>query len=448
MPEYTFPENFKWGAATAAYQIEGAVSEDGRGETIWDGFCRIPGRIRGGDTGAVACDHYHRFREDVALMRDLGLGTYRFSTAWSRIFPRGGGELNRRGLDFYQRLVDALVEAGIEPALTLYHWDLPLSLQEKGGWGNRDTAYYFTDYAAAMFEALGDRVGLWITHNEPIVAAFVGHAIGEHPPGEKDYSLALQVSHHLLLSHAGTVQIFREVQKPDSRIGITLNLYPVYPDGDSAEDEQAALRADGHKNRWFLDPVFLGSYPEDMRAIYQAMHGAPAAEPGDMDLLKGNPIDFLGVNYYSRSVVAAPEKPDRLYRSVKPRGTELTEMGWERYPDGLYDVLTRVHRDYGEPEMYVTENGAAFRDELREGRIEDDDRIDFLRSHFIQAHRALQEGVKLKGYFVWSLMDNFEWTHGYSKRFGLVHVDYKTQRRTLKQSARWYRDVIRENGFE
>ena len=445
MPDYIFPENFQWGAATASYQIEGATTADGRGETIWDRFCRTPGAVSGGDTGDIACEHYHRFREDIALMSELGLKSYRFSIAWSRLFPDGRGGLNQKGLDFYQHLVDGLTTAGIEPAATIYHWDLPQGLQDKGGWVNRDTAYYYTDYAVTLFEKLGDRVRRWITHNEPHVAAFLGHDLGIHAPGLKDNSKALQVAHHLLLSHAETVRVFREIGRPDSRIGITLNLYPCHPAEDTPEHEQAALIADGCQNRWWLDPVFKGSYPEDMEVIYEEKQTAPQIEPGDMDLFAKSRVDFLGVNYYSRQVVS-PSTQGNWFRKNTVKDAPATEMGWEIYPEGLYELLTRLHQDYDAPEMYITENGAAFDDKLEDGKIHDSQRIDFLRRHFIQAHRAIQKGVKLKGYYVWTLMDNFEWSFGYSKRFGLMYLDYPTQARIPKDSALWYRDVTQENG--
>ncbi len=448
MTAMTFPDNFLWGTATASYQIEGAVHDGGRGETIWDRFAHTPGKIQGRDTGDTACDHYHRYREDVDAMKALGLKAYRFSTAWSRIFPEGKGRLNQSGIDFYSLLVDSLLENAITPALTLYHWDLPQALQDRGGWANRDTASYFTDYAVTLFERLGDRVKLWITHNEPWVTTFLGHAEGIHAPGIKDYAAALQVSHHLLLSHAKTVQAFRELDSV-GKIGITLNLTPMYPATDAPEDRDTALLADGYFNRWFLDPVFRGSYPEDMLELYDGKYGAPKPEEGDMDLFGKANVDFLGVNYYMREIVRSPKRKDRLYDKVKPEGAKFTDMGWEIFPEGLHVLLTRLHREYSPPELYVTENGIACRDDLIDNvRIDDDDRIAFLRDHFSQAHRAIQDGVPLKGYFVWSLMDNFEWAYGYSKRFGLLYVDYPTQRRIRKKSDDWYQKVIENNGIE
>jgi beta-glucosidase len=449
MAQITFPKQFLWGAATAAYQIEGAVKEDGRGETIWDRFSHTPGKTLNGDTGDIACDHYHRYREDIALMKKLGLKGYRFSVAWSRIFPDGKGNVNQRGIDFYQSLVDELLTAGIEPAVTLYHWDLPQALQDKGGWANRDTTDYFTDYAVVLFKTFGDRVKKWITHNEPICAAFVGNASGEHAPGFHDDSLAVQVSHHLLLSHAKAVQAFRQLNSPDGKIGITLVLTPVHPASNSPEDQAVALMVDGSKNRWFLDPVFKGSYPEDVLKLYQEKLNSPIIQPSDMKLMASQKIDFLGLNYYFRTVAqyAKQEQPVPFVQ-INPVGSSYTEMGWEVYPQGIYELLTRVKSEYGDLPIYITENGAAYRDEqITDGQVVDDDRIDYLKQHFEAAFRAIQAGVKLEGYFVWSLMDNFEWAHGYSKRFGLVRVDFETLARNWKKSAYWYRDVIKNNGL-
>jgi len=447
MSKITFPKDFVWGAATASYQIEGAVTQDGRGESIWDRFSHTPGKVLNGDTGDVACDHYNRYKEDVQLMKELGLKGYRFSIAWPRIYPQGKGQVNQKGIDFYDSLVDELLKAGIEPAITLYHWDLPQTLQDMGGWDNRDVIDYFADYAFKMYDVLGDRVNKWITHNEPWVVAFVGNAFGEHAPGYKDYALAVRISHHLLLSHAKAVQAYRQ-SGSDGQIGITLNLTPVYPASDSPEDCEAAQFQDGFQNRWFLDPVFKGAYPEDILEFYQEKINAPVIQDGDMKLIADNSIDFIGINYYTRAVVKkGREAAFESIEHVHPEGT-YTEMGWEVYPKGLYDLLVRIHRDYNSPDIYITENGAAFKDDKSvEGRVDDQDRLEYLRSHFEAAHKAIQDGVRLRGYYVWSLMDNFEWAFGYSKRFGIVYVDYETLKRTPKKSALWYRDVIADNGF-
>ncbi len=439
-----FPNGFVWGAATAAYQIEGAHNEDGRGPSIWDTFSHTPGKILGGDTGDVACDHYHRYPEDIALMRELGLGAYRFSVAWSRIFPSGSGQPNPAGLDFYKRLVAALRQENIEPFLTLYHWDLPQALQDAGGWANRDTAKRFGDYAHTLAVALGDEVHRWITLNEPWVAAFLGHLTGEHAPGVRDLRTALAAAHHLLLAHAEAVPALRAESGPGDEIGITLNLAPVEPAGDSHADAEAAERFDGYLNRWFLDPVFRGAYPDDLLHWYgDAM---PEIDPGDLGRIAA-PIDFLGVNYYFRSLVRHDPTAGPLQAAtVTPPGRPLTALGWEIYPPGLNDILSRVHRDYAPTALHVTENGAAFPDRLVDGRVDDPDREAYLHGHLLEAYRAIEAGVPLRGYFAWSLLDNFEWAFGYSRRFGLVYVDYPTQVRTIKRSGRWYAGVTRDNG--
>jgi len=440
-----FPSNFVWGAATAAYQIEGAYNEDGKGESIWDRFCRTPGKVQDGDRGGIACDFYHRYRDDVKLMKSMSLNAYRFSIAWSRIFPQGKGQVNQRGLDFYERVVDELLDSGIEPFVTLYHWDLPQALQEKGGWANRDTIGYFKDYAEEVSRKLGNRVHFWITHNEPWVVSFLGHHSGIHAPGTKNLSTALKVSHHLLLSHGETVAVIRDNGDEKTQVGITLNLSPVYPVSESEEDKKAAKRWDGYLNRWFLEPIYKGSYPEDMLALYGDK--APEIQAQDLERISTK-TDFLGVNYYTRTVVKADKKEVFLGLSqVKPTGAEYTEMDWEIYPPGIYEILKRVHNDYDAPVIYITENGVAFPDKIdKNGRVNDESRIEYLKGHFLQAHRAIEDGVKLSGYFVWSLLDNFEWAYGYSKRFGLVYTDYPTQKRIIKASGWWYKKVIEENG--
>ncbi|MFQ5793969.1 MAG: GH1 family beta-glucosidase [Candidatus Bipolaricaulia bacterium] len=440
-----FPKEFTWGAATSSYQIEGAVNEEGRGKSIWDTFCKEPGNVHGGDTGAVASDHYHRYKEDVDLMAHLNLNAYRFSIAWPRILSEGVGEVNPAGLDFYDRLVNELLKHHIKPFVTLYHWDLPQSLQDKGGWINRDSVRWFAEYAAVIADRLGDRVKYWITHNEPWVVAYVGHAFGDHAPGMKDWGKAVQASHHLLLSHGEVVPILREYCGANAQVGITLNLHPAYPATDTEADKEAAHRFDGFMNRWFLDPVFNGEYPQDMLELYKPM--GLEIRDGDLETISV-PVDFLGINYYTRTVIQKAEGGPLGIEMVKPSDAELTEMGWEIYPEGLYRLLTRVTDDYSPPALYITENGAAFDDEVSDdGKVHDPKRVDYLREHFRQAHRAIEAGVPLKGYFVWSFMDNFEWAHGYSKRFGITYVDYETQERIPKDSAAWYRDVIAANGL-
>jgi beta-glucosidase len=464
-----FPDGFRWGAATASYQIEGAVAEDGRAPSIWDTFSHTPGAVAGGDTGDVAVDHYHRSGEDVALMGSLGLGAYRFSLAWPRLQPDGRGSLHPKGVDFYARLVDDLLERGIEPWATLYHWDLPQVLEDAGGWPARDTALRFADYAARVHAALADRIGHWITLNEPFCAALLGYAAGVHAPGIRDDAAALRAVHHLLLGHGLTVRALRE-QGTVSELGVTLNLYPVDPASEDAADRDAARRIDGLANRLFLGPVLGGGYPEDVIRDVAAITDWTHVEDGDvatigalLDFLQdgdvatiGAPLDFLGVNYYTRHVVRAgggdggpsPWPGSRDVGFVK-RGRPLTDMGWEIDPDGLAEVLVRLRREYpGLPPVAITENGAAFADAPdRDGSVEDADRVAYLDGHLRAAHRAIEAGVDLRGYFVWSLLDNFEWAYGYSKRFGIVRVDYATQARTPKASAGWYAEVIRRNGL-
>jgi beta-glucosidase len=432
-----------WGTATASYQIEGGIEE--RGRAIWDDFCRWPGKVHDEDTGDVADDHYHRYEEDVALMADLGLDAYRFSISWPRVFPKGVGEVNEAGLDFYERLVDELLEAGITPFVTLYHWDLPSALQRVGGWAARDTAYHYADYAALVAERLGDRVHHWITHNEPWVAAFVGHSDGRHAPGWEDLGSALQVAHHLLLSHGLAVLPLREAGDKATQVGITLNFSPSYPASDDPADVAAARRHDGYANRWFMDPLFEGRYPEDAEDLFGYL--LPRVAPGDMEAI-AHPIDFLGVNYYSRAVVEDAPGEFLDYRTLRPEG-EYTAMDWEVYPQGLTDLLVRLSQDYGSPLMYITENGCAYADELTpEGEVHDEKRIEYLNAHFCAAHRAMEQGVPLQGYFVWSLMDNFEWAWGYTRRFGIVYVDYETLERIPKHSADYYASVAADNAVE
>jgi beta-glucosidase len=454
----TFPPDFLWGAATAAYQIEGATREDGRGTSIWDTFSGTPGRVRNGDTGNIAADHYHRFEQDVALMAELGLRAYRFSIAWPRIQPDGRGPALQRGLDFYRRLVDCLLDHGIEPWVTLYHWDLPQVLEDEGGWPNRDLAERFADYAALVYGALYDRVGYWTTLNEPWCSAFVGYASGRHAPGVRDRALAFRAAHHLLLGHGRAVQAMRAISD-SNQIGITLNLYPVAAATSEPADLDAARRIDGLQNRLFLDPILRHAYPEDVLQQVEQAAGLDHLDPEDEALI-ATPIDFLGVNYYQRHVVAAgPAGP-----AAKPEATEYptaedvlfvpqdgprTANGWSVDASGLLDLLLWLHRSYPPTPLAVTENGAAFNDYADpDGRVHDDERVRFLDGHFRAAHQAIAQGVDLRGYFVWSLLDNFEWAEGYSKRFGIVHVDYPSQRRLLKDSAHWYRDVIQRGGLE
>jgi beta-glucosidase len=441
-----FPPGFKFGVASSAYQIEGAAYEDGRGESIWDRYCRLPGRVANGETGDVACDHYHRYVEDLDLMAALGLKLYRFSISWPRLIPAGKGKPNPAGVDFYRRLCEGLRERGIAPMATLYHWDLPQAIQDEGGWANRDTALRFADYAATAFAALGDLVDSWITQNEPWVTAFEGHGYGTKAPGQQDWPAALRVAHHVLLSHGLAVRAFRE-RPADGRIGIALNLTPAYPLNGTLEDRAAAQLMDGFHNRWFLDPVLRGGYPADMVDELTARFGPfDAVKPGDLEAIS-EPIDFLGVNYYfSMRVFADPSEP-LLGVGVAPPVADTTSMGWEVTPDSLYELLVRLKREYRDIPLVITENGAAFDDEApTNGYVADPRRQEYLRQHLESIRRAVGEGIDVRGYCAWSLLDNFEWQHGYSKRFGIVYVDYETLRRIPKASALWYRDLIAQEG--
>ena len=434
-----FPADFVWGVATSSYQIEGATSEAGRTPSIWDAFSSTPGKVLDGTSGAVACDHYHRWESDLDLIRDLGVSAYRFSISWPRVLPQGKGRIEPRGLDFYERLVDGMLDRGIDPWLTLYHWDLPQVLQDAGGWPNRDTAHAFAELAEAVSARLGDRVTHWATLNEPWCSAYLGYEDGEHAPGLNDRRQHLQASHNLLLAHGLAMPILRR-NAPSAMHGIVLNLNPAYPASDSPEDAAAAERFDGFFNRWYLDPLFRGEYPSDVWEGYGPY--VPHIRDGDLELIAA-PLDYLGVNYYSRTVAAdAPGAPWPAIGGV-PFEAERTAMGWEVYPEALTELLVRLRRDYTELPVYITENGAAYPDEMVDGEVDDQDRLSYVRAHIKALKRAADRGAPAQGYFAWSLLDNFEWAHGYTKRFGLVHVDYDTQVRTLKRSARWYREFLR-----
>jgi beta-glucosidase len=442
-----FPAGFLWGAAASAYQIEGACREDGKGASIWDHFTRWQSHILNGENGDVACDHYHRYKEDVALLRSLGIPAYGFSVAWTRILPEGLGAVNILGLDFYSRLVDELLEAGIQPKCTLFHWDLPQRLQDLGGWPWRDTADHFADYARIVFDHLGDRVRLWATHNEPWVSSFLGHAHGLHAPGLCDYSKAYQAAHHLLLSHGKAVQVFRQGGYP-GRIGLMLNLNSLVPASDREEDVAAAKRVHNETHALFLDPVFKGSYPEEL-FDYIGPH-RPRVHPDDLNIIH-QPIDFFGLNHYTTDVVSfdilGGLNKARLTPYSAP-GWGRTEMGWGINPMGLKSEVLHLKENYGNPVLYLTENGCAAPDVPEDdGFVEDWDRIRFLQGHLQALHQAILEGANVHGYSVWSLFDNFEWERGYSRRFGLVRVDYPTQRRIPKRSAQWYSEVIGQNAL-
>jgi beta-glucosidase len=448
-----FPAGFGWGTATAAYQVEGGVTDGGRGPSIWDTFCRVPGAIANGETGDVACDHYHRYPEDLDLLGWLNAPYYRFSISWPRVQPAGRGPLNPVGLAFYQRLVDGLLDRGLRPWITLYHWDLPQPLQDAGGWPARDTTERFAEYAAAVHNRLGDRVVVWTTLNEPWCSAMVGHAEGRHAPGVRDPHAAVAAMHHLLLGHGLATQALRAAGC--RQIGLTLNQYPCYPASTDPADVEAATRIDALVNRAYLEPVFRGRYPADLLE-HLARHTdiGSLIRPGDLDTISAE-IDLLGVNYYRRHVLrhrspAGQSKPSpwlwcddiEFVRDDLPR----TAMGWQIFPDGLRTTLARIASEYTALPLWITESGAAFPDRPgADGSVDDQARIDYLAAHFRSAHQAIADGIDLRGYFVWSFLDNFEWSYGYDRRFGLVHVDYQSLRRTPKRSADWYRRVIAAN---
>ena len=441
---YRFPDGFLWGAATSAYQIEGSPLADGAGPSIWERFAHTPTMMHNGDTGDVACDHYNRWREDVALMSELGLQGYRFSVAWARVLPTGRGKVNPKGLAFYERLVDALLARNIKPLVTLYHWDLPAALDDMGGWLNRDIADWFADYATVMYRALGDRVPMWATLNEPWVVADGGYLHGLLAPGHRSLYEPPIVSHNLMRAHGAAVLAYRAVAK--QQVGLVVNLEPKYPASDSAADRAAVARGDAYMNRQYLDPALLGSYPPEMRDIYG--NAWPDFPAGDFALTK-QPIDFLGINYYTRSVTEHdPDRSPLRARAVRQPNATYTETGWEVYAQGLADTLEWVTKRYGRIPLYVTENGAAFFDPpvAIDGVVDDPNRIHYYREHLRAVHRAMTNGADMRGYFAWSLMDNLEWSLGFAKRFGIIHVDFATQKRTIKASGRYYSKVIATNG--
>ena len=429
-----FPSDFIWGVATSSYQIEGAHDRDGRGPSVWDVFCEQPGAIADGSDGKTACDHYHRYEEDLDLIAAMGVNAYRFSISWPRVQPEGQGAWNEAGFAFYERLIQALIARGIQVHITLNHWDLPQALQEQGGWARRETCALFVQYALEVARRFGDRTASLCTHNEPWVIAILGHELGVFAPGLKSRSTAMQVVHHLLLSHGMAVRAIREAGVR-SELGIVLNLSPIYPASDSPADVQKAILDDGLNARFYLDALFKGCYPEDVLA--HLGEDAPHVESGDMAII-AQPLDYLGVNYYTRNFSSTGNPWD-----VHSTGNEVTEMGWEVYPQGLTELLCRLHRDYPVKRLRVTENGAAFKDELREGEVRDARRQAYLRDHIQATWEARDQGVPVDAYFAWSLLDTFEWASGYEKRFGLVHVDYATQKRTPKQSARWYQQFLK-----
>ncbi|WP_405013958.1 GH1 family beta-glucosidase [Kitasatospora sp. NBC_01539] len=435
----SLPDDFVWGAATSAYQIEGAVDEDGRAPSIWDTFSHTPGKIDNDDHGDRACEHYHRYSEDIDLMKRLKLDAYRFSVAWPRVVPQADGRVNAEGLAFYDRLVDGLLEAGITPHGTLYHWDLPQAQQDRGGWPLRETAERFGEFVEVVADRLGDRVKHWATLNEPLCSSWIGHLEGRMAPGWTDLTAAVRTSYHLHLGHGFAVRALRE-RIPDAQIGIVNNLSPIIPASDSEADRLAAVRADGHINRWWLDPIVGRGYPEDMVKLYGV---ELPVQDGDMELISA-PLDWMGLNYYFRQFVADdPTGAVPSFRQTPGPNAEHTVMDWEVDADGIYQLLKRLTDEYGVQKIFITENGSAYYDTVTaDGRVDDPERTAYLEGHLAACARAVAEGAPLAGYFAWSLLDNFEWAYGYDKRFGLVHVDYDTQVRTIKSSGHRYTEMI------
>lgn len=448
MKKIRFPSDFVWGTATAAYQIEGAHLEDGKGPSIWDEFCKRKGKIKNGDTGNIACDHYHKMESDIALMKSLGYPSYRFSISWPRVIPDGKSTVNQKGLDFYKKLIDNLLKNDITPFATLYHWDLPFALHETGGWLNRDTSFYFADYTDLITRVFGDRVKNWITINEPWIIMSTGYVLGVLAPGLYQPFSSLKVAHNLLLAHGLAMQKIRK-NSPDSNAGITNALMPVHSNRID-EDKKARRRADALINTLWLDPIYKGTYPEEIvKNVESQNKKAPLQD--DLKIIS-EPTDFLGVNHYSRMIVKNLFFPLYSFLPVTPDypGVQFTSMGWEIYPQGIYEILNRLKKDYNNPNIYITENGAAFHESKESGMIHDDNRIQFLKDYMFQIHRAIVEGVNVKGYFVWSLMDNFEWAEGYEKTFGLIHIDRNDPKleRYPKKSAYWYGTTIKHGGFD
>lgn len=449
---FEFPKGFDWGTATSAYQIEGAVNKDGRSDSIWDVYARQPGIIKNNGHAQIACDHYHRWREDIHLMKELGYKAYRFSVAWPRILPNGRGRVNQAGMDFYDRLIDEMLQAGITPYLTMFHWDIPVALE--GAWLNRDSVKAFEEYSGVLVERFGDRVDRWITINEPFCASFLAYRLGDHAPGLRDPYKALVAAHHLLLAHGVAVRAIKAT-RPDAEIGIALNLSAIYPKTDSEIDREIVRMVDGQANRWYTDPLYRGEYPQDtiedlIRFEVLKNEHLDFVKPDDMEIIS-TPTDFLGLNYYTRQVYHLDDieigSRTHIEQLPAPRDNQ-TEMGWEIYPQGLNDLLNRIHSEYHPAKIVISENGASYTTPPDEkGKIEDTKRIEYIRLHLQEVAKAIKAGIPITGYLVWSFMDNFEWRHGYSQRFGLVDIDYQTQKRTPKASAYWYSEVIRQNGL-
>ncbi|WP_347861104.1 GH1 family beta-glucosidase [Salimicrobium sp. PL1-032A] len=447
MTNIVFPESLKWGAATASYQIEGGAEEGGRSLSIWDVFSRAPGNVKNGDTGDHACNSYHLYKEDVKLLKDLGVDLYRFSISWSRVLPDGNGELNEEGVQYYNNLINELIDNGIEPMITLYHWDLPQILQEKGGWENRETVYDFLYYAEKMFEAYGDRVDNWITMNEPWCASFLSNYLGVHAPGKQDLQAGVDVAHNLMLAHGLAVQSFRKMM-PEGKIGYAPNIGWLEPYSPSAEDRAACRRSMMWQKEWFMDPVFKGTYPETLVKLFEKENAFLRIEEGDMDLIS-QPIDFMGINFYSGAIGRYKEGEGLFDVEEIAPDERRTDIGWPIYAEGFYKALTDLRDTYGDIPIYITENGACYNHGIEEdGRIHDQERIDYLKQHLTSLDRAIKAGVPIAGYIVWSLLDNFEWAEGYDKRFGLVHIHFDTFERTPKDSYYWYADTVKHHAFE
>lgn len=446
MVRYKFPQDFLWGVSSSSYQIEGSHDRDGRRPSIWDTFSHTPGKVQNGDTGDIACDHYNRYKEDVALLRTLGVKAYRFSIAWPRIFPDGKGSPNEKGMQFYRNLVDELIKNDIKPIVTLYHWDLPQALQDEGGWDNKSIIEHFKGYANYVFDNLGNGVHQWITMNEPWVSTFAGNLTGEHAPGLVDLSTALRIGHNMLLAHGETIKLYRE-KKLKGSIGITYNVSAISPKTDSCEDVHIAETANAYVNAWFMEPVLKGRYPELLDNIFKEYKiEIPWVRDSDMEIIS-TPIDFIGLNYYTRQIV---KSGNGFFGAeiLEPEG-ECTDMDWEVYPKGLYDILVKIKQDYGNMDIYITENGAAYTDGPdKYKKINDHERIEYLKEHIKSAYKAIKDGISLRGYYVWSFLDNFEWAYGYSKRFGIIYVNFHTQERIIKDSGKWYKQVIENNGLD
>lgn len=440
-----FPKDFKWGAATASYQIEGATNEDGRGVSIWDTFSKTPGKVHNGDTGDVACDSYHRYEEDVELIHDLGADVYRFSVAWPRIFPNGTGEVNQKGVDYYHKLVDSLLEKGIEPMCTLYHWDLPQALQDKGGWDNRETIEAFVQYADFMFKEFDGKIKKWITVNEPWCSSFLSNYIGEHAPGNQNLQLATDIAHHILVAHGRAVKQFRD-SNIEGEIGYAPNVTWFEPYSTKQQDIEACNRGNAWNLEWFFDPVFKGSYPSFMVDWFKEKGATPTILDGDLEIIS-QPIDFLGINYYTGNVGRYKENEGLFDLENIDMGYDKTDIDWFIYPEGFYKVLVKIKDLYGNVPIYITENGACYNEEPENGEVADHKRIDYLKTHLTALKRSMDSGVNVKGFLYWSLMDNFEWALGYSMRFGIVHVNYETLERTKKDSYHWFGETIQNGEF-